>query len=54
MSVEIENKDGLTALQWECSGVGAGGVVDLDVVRVLLESLGAGVERYDRGGDIPL
>merc|ERR1711964_921049 len=48
----MENRFGWTALQWACYG--DGGVVDLDVVRVLLESLGADVEHCDRSGRSPL
>jgi len=53
LSVEMEAENGQTALQWTCV-VGVCGVVDLDVVRVLLESLGADVEHCDSYGISPL
>ena len=50
VTVEMEDKCGHTALQWVCFGDGVVGVVDLDIVRVLLESFGADVEHCDRNG----
>ena len=52
LSVEMETENGRTALQWACVGVAV--VIDLDVVRVLLESLGADVEHCNRSGESPL
>ena len=53
VSVEVEDRNGRTALLWACS-VGGGGVIDLGVVRVMIESLGADVEHCNRYGDSPL
>ena len=53
VSVEVEDRNGRTALQFACSGAVIG-VIDLDVVRVMIELLGADVEHCDRGGVSPL
>jgi len=50
VSVEVEDYKSRTALQLAC----AVGVIDLAVVRVMIESLGADVEHCDRGGWSPL
>jgi len=53
VSVEVEDGNGRTALQLACSVVVVG-VIDLGVVRVMIELLGADVEHCNRCGVSPL